>query len=116
MDTEVPETTELSQDNYVNALWSDLDGEEKKDMIKRIATYAAQIDEMDQNIGMLIKFLEDQNQLNNTLILFLSDNGGTAEYISSGEDKTTEAIGKPESFESYRPFLQQNELRIVMSL
>ena len=44
MDTEVPETTELSQDNYVNALWSDLDGEEKKDMIKRMATYAAQID------------------------------------------------------------------------
>ena len=50
--------------------WSDFDEEKKGDMVKRMATYAAQIDEMDHNIGMLIKFLEGKDQLNNTLILY----------------------------------------------
>ena len=57
---------------------------------------------MDQNIGRLIEYLEEQNQLDNTLILFLSDNGGTAEYITGDQDQSTESIGKSASFESYR--------------
>jgi arylsulfatase len=57
---------------------------------------------MDQNIGKIIQVLKKSGQLDNTLIAFLSDNGGCAEYISSGEDKSTAAIGRPESYESYR--------------
>lgn len=40
------------------------------------ATYAAMISSLDDNIGKLIKYLEDQKLLGNTLILFTSDNGG----------------------------------------
>lgn len=44
-----------------------------------MAIYAAMIEEVDKNIGKLVSALRDRNQLDNTLILFLSDNGGNAE-------------------------------------
>ena len=45
----------------------------------RMAVYAAMIDSMDQNIGRLLESLEQEKVADNTLILFLSDNGGCAE-------------------------------------
>jgi arylsulfatase len=47
----------------------------------RMAVYAAQIDRMDQGIGRILKSLRASGQEENTLILFLSDNGGSAEEI-----------------------------------
>lgn len=38
--------------------------------------YAAMVDEMDQGIGMLVEALKTYDQFDNTLIFFLSDNGG----------------------------------------
>ena len=46
--------------------------------------YAAQIDRMDQGIGRILAALEETGQLDNTLIIFLSDNGGCAEDIPEG--------------------------------
>lgn len=43
--------------------------------------YAAQIDSMDQGIGQLVATLKRTGQLQNTLLLFLQDNGGCAEAI-----------------------------------
>ncbi len=43
--------------------------------------YAAMLDRMDQNIGQIVQTLRDENQLDNTLILFLQDNGGNLENI-----------------------------------
>src|SRR5690606_35990036 len=60
----------------------------------------AQIDNMDQGIGRIINKLEAEGQLDNTLFIFLSDNGACAEFISSGKRKT--ADGKEDTFESYR--------------
>ena len=45
----------------------------------RMAVYAAMIDSMDQNIGRLLAALEETGERENTLILFLSDNGGCSE-------------------------------------
>ncbi|MDF7825586.1 sulfatase-like hydrolase/transferase [Pontiellaceae bacterium B12227] len=42
----------------------------------RRRTYAAMIDEMDQGIGMIVDALKKSGKLDNTLIFFLSDNGG----------------------------------------
>lgn len=47
----------------------------------RMEVYAAQIDRMDQGIGRVVQALEEAQQLGNTLILFLSDNGGCAEEL-----------------------------------
>src|SRR3954463_8080682 len=46
--------------------------------------YAAQIDRMDQGIGRILAALEEAGQMDNTLIIFLSDNGACAEDIPEG--------------------------------
>ncbi len=43
--------------------------------------YAAMIDNMDQGIGRIVAQLEKDGQLDNTLIMFLQDNGGCAEGL-----------------------------------
>ncbi len=65
----------------------------------RMAVYAAQIDRMDQGIGRVVSKLKQMGQLDNTLILFLADNGGCAEENIRGEQKA--AAGPVESFTSY---------------
>jgi len=47
----------------------------------RMAVYAAQIDRMDQGIGRLRKKLDSMGVSEDTLIMFLSDNGGCAEFL-----------------------------------
>ena len=57
--------------------------------------YAAMIDRMDQGIGNLVRQLEEMDQLQNTLIMFLQDNGACAEGMGRGEqinDRWTKAI------------------------
>ncbi|QNN42169.1 arylsulfatase [Pedobacter roseus] len=44
-----------------------------------MAVHAAMIDRMDQGVGRIIKTLKETNQLDNTLIIFLSDNGASPE-------------------------------------
>jgi len=82
--------------------WSSLSMEEKRLWAKRMAIYAAQIDCMDQGIGRILKELKKRKMTKNTLIVFLSDNGGCAEDIDSGQDKTLEALGSQQSYQSYR--------------
>ncbi len=53
----------------------------------RMAVYAAMIDSMDQNIGRLRKALETSEVEDNTLILFLSDNGGCSEEPGGRDPK-----------------------------
>ncbi len=47
----------------------------------QMATYAAMIDRMDQGIGRIIKSLKETKRFDNTLMVFLSDNGGSAEDV-----------------------------------
>lgn len=48
----------------------------------KMATYAAMVDRMDQSIGRFIQALKRMGRYENTLILFLSDNGGCAEFMA----------------------------------
>lgn len=48
----------------------------------KMATYAAMVDRMDQSIGTLVAALKRLGQFDDTLILFLSDNGGCAEFMA----------------------------------
>ena len=59
--------------------WNSLSDSAREDTRFRRAIYSAQVDIMDQNIGRLIKHLEDRDVLDNTVIFFLSDNGCCAE-------------------------------------
>jgi len=48
-----------------------------------MAVHAAMIDRMDQGIGRIIQALQQTGQLDNTLIVFLSDNGASAENCAN---------------------------------
>jgi arylsulfatase len=49
---------------------------------QRMAVYAAMVDRMDQSIGRVLEVLHRRGDYDNTLILFLSDNGGCAEFMA----------------------------------
>lgn len=85
--------------------WNELSEEKQADMVRRMQVYAAQVDGMDQAIGRLIDALKDTGRYENTLILFLSDNGASAEPNDEAFGRiwvNPEAeIGTRESFASY---------------
>lgn len=93
------ETVLTPRDSSVPA-WDMLTKDEQEEFAQRMEIYAAQIDAMDQGIGRVVKALKDAGQFDNTIIMFMSDNGACAEYISRG--KRTELDGKSDTYESYR--------------
>lgn len=88
----INEACKLSERDSGVPEWDSLTEEEKKIWDARMAVYAAQIDCADQGIGKVIAKLEKNGELENTLILFLSDNGGTAE--GQGGQLKLEQIGE----------------------
>lgn len=65
--------------------WMELGAEERADQARRMEVYAAMVERLDHNVGLLIDRLEEQGRLADTLILFASDNGGSAENVEIGE-------------------------------
>lgn len=55
--------------------------EHKEWLLRCMEVYAAQIDRMDQGIGRILDALEQTGQLENTLVIFMADNGACAEDI-----------------------------------
>ncbi len=87
-------------DSHV-ADWDSLAPGKKREMDLRMAIYAAQVDSMDQGIGRILAALDQMGATDSTLILFLSDNGGTHEPASS-KDPDLEILGSDQSFHTYR--------------
>jgi len=77
--------------------WETVD--DKKAWDHRMAVYAAQIDRMDQGIGRILRKIHEIGADDNTLIMFLSDNGGCAEIVDRGRPGVPP--GLPDSFMSY---------------
>lgn len=73
----IEESTELPPSG--NPKWDTLSTETKEELDFRRAIYAAQIDRLDQNIGRLVDHLKEIGEYENTLIMFLSDNGSSGE-------------------------------------
>jgi arylsulfatase len=55
--------------------WSDLDDEEKRRQARLMATYSAMMESQDHHIGRLLNYLKETGELNNTLVIYTSDNG-----------------------------------------
>jgi arylsulfatase len=55
--------------------WASLPAEEKAIEARKMEVYAAMVDQMDQNVGRIVAALKRRGTYNNTVILFLSDNG-----------------------------------------
>ncbi len=75
----LPKNTVLSKAEHDD--WGSLTIAEKAEESRTMAVYAAMIDRLDQNIGRILDKLEQQGKLNNTLIIFTSDNGGSSEVV-----------------------------------
>ena len=74
--------------------WDKLSEEEKKFNARRMQTYAGMADNMDHNIGKILSYLKEIGELDNTLIIFMADNGTDPNLLSAKED--------------YRPWYQEN--------
>lgn len=95
-----------------NPAWKSLSKERRADLARRMAIYAAMVDRMDQNVGRVIAALKQSRELDNTLIVFTSDNGACAEWDPFGFDirsgpqnvlhrgKMLDQMGSPGTFHS----------------
>ena len=63
-----------------------LSSDRKADLVRRMATYAAMVEMVDEGIGQLIGHLKKKGSYENTCIFFLSDNGACAEWDPYGFD------------------------------
>lgn len=63
--------------------WGSLTDEEKQFSARTMEVYAAMVDRMDQNIGRVIKHLKQTGQYDNTIIIFLSDNGAEGAQLEA---------------------------------
>ncbi|MEH6772062.1 arylsulfatase [Maribacter arcticus] len=93
--------------------WDSLSLDEKKKESRKMELYAGMVDNLDYNIGRIIQHLKDIGQFENTLIVFMSDNGAAAEdfyshsnfgpFIREHFNDDYETMGQPNSFISYGP-------------
>ena len=88
--------------------WSDT--ENRKWEQRRMEAYAAMIDHVDQSVGRLVRTLKKLGKLDDTLILFLSDNGGESLEHPNGEIGTT---GKPWAIMRYVPLFTHDGKPVV---
>jgi len=97
-----PPEAELPRLPEDHVLWSALSGEEQATSARTMEVYAAMIEHMDTQIGRVLEYLQSTGKLENTLVVFLSDNGAEASSgIGDGDreaDNSLDNIGRPGSF------------------
>lgn len=69
-----------------NPAWDSIDADRQADLARRMAIFAAMVEGVDQGVGQIVEHLKQTNELDNTLILFLSDNGACYEWGPFGFD------------------------------
>ncbi len=78
--------------------WETREPDRQKRFDEMMAVYAAMVDRLDFAMGTLVDGLRQRGALDNTLILFLSDNGGNAEGGPPGVTNGPGPIGSPTSY------------------
>lgn len=109
----IPSDAVLPPDHERVKPWDSLTDEEKRKESRKMELYAGMVDNLDHNIGRILQYLKETGELENTFILFMSDNGAAAEDFFYDEDTGPflrtyfnddyENMGKPDSYISYGP-------------
>lgn len=100
-DTKLNTTNEAtSEASWKIPNWNSLTEEEKKFNARRMQTYAGMVDNMDYNIGRLLAYLKEIGEYDNTLIIFLSDNGADPNLLPF--------------FPGFKPWFEENYQNIFM--
>ena len=80
----IDSTYRLSEPTYPS--WDSLPEVKRMEEIRKMEVYAAMIDRLDQNIGKVLGKLEETGRKENTLVMFVSDNGASAEMVRIEDD------------------------------
>lgn len=93
--------------------WEQLSGQEQRKESRKMELYAAMVENLDFHVGRLLDYMDTENLLDNTIVVFMSDNGAAAEdfyyngsfvdYIKSNYSDDYEIMGKRGSWISYGP-------------
>lgn len=81
----VPPNTDLAPHNPQVQPWSSLTPDQQRMYARFQENYAGFVDNLDQQVGRLIDHLEKTGELDNTIIVFLSDNGASPEGDVEGQ-------------------------------
>jgi len=106
--------SELPPRNEVITPWEELSREQQQIESRMMEVYAAMIDNLDDHVGRLVDYLKENDLYDNTLIVFMGDNGAAAEdfynaypyagytdHIRANFDNSLENIGTAKSFAAY---------------
>mgnify|MGYP001765168299 CR=1 FL=1 len=84
----IPAGTPLPPRNFESGLavpaWDSLDAEQQSLYARYMEVYAAMVDSVDQSLARILATLEALGERENTIVVFTSDNGGTAEGGEQG--------------------------------
>jgi arylsulfatase A-like enzyme len=97
--------------------WDEMTDAERAASARTMEVYAAMVERIDWNIGRLVEHLQKSSELDDTIVVFLSDNGAEGalieavpvfgpylmEFISQHYDNRLENIGRPNSYVWYGP-------------
>lgn len=91
--------------------WNSLPEDERRMDTKRMAVYAGMLEYMDMSIGRVLEHLRQKGMLDNTIVIFMSDNGGEAhelmdhfpDYYAKNFNLTYEHLGQKGSYVEYGP-------------
>lgn len=97
--------------------WENLDDLQRKKSSRVMETYAAMVDRMDWNIGRVVENLKEKGELENTVIIFMSDNGAEGasfearpimgknidQHLEKFYNNSLENIGNYDSYTWYGP-------------
>jgi arylsulfatase len=100
----IPAGTPLSPPN--GAEWNKLTEAKRAEMTRKMAVYAAMTEIMDAEIGRLRALLEKAGELENTVVVFLSDNGACAEGGPTGANMRPDLKGLIGTVDSYHNYGQ----------
>ncbi len=93
----IPPGTKLpprnSEPDYASPAWESLSENESRLFARQIEVFAAMVDNVDQNLGRLRSALEQLGELDNTIIIFTSDNGGSREGGATGTTQYFKTVG-----------------------
>ena len=94
----VNNNAELTERNECVDAWDSLSDDQKKAYARYMEVFAGFLEHTDAQIGRLLDYLEESDQLDNTVIVFLSDNGASAE---GGQDGHVNCHGAMDTRGSY---------------
>lgn len=112
----IPAHAELPPRNAAITPWHELSAQQKRIESRKMELYAAMVDNLDDHVGRLVAYLTQHGLHDNTLIVFMADNGASGEdfydgiptpayqgYIRAHYDNSYEKMGTAASFVSYGP-------------